>query len=549
MPINPDIKLNDTESKIVSTLNSFCAEYNKGIDPEHQLELRITGGWVRDRLLGVESHDIDIAINHLSGEEFANQLQVYLAAQKLYDTVRAIHTIKKNPEKSKHLETCTTKLFGLDIDFVNLRLEKYTQDSRVPIIECGTAEEDALRRDATLNALFYNLTTGVIEDLTRRGLQDLENGILRTPLEPLQTFLDDPLRVLRLIRFASRYGFSIDPETLASMRHPDLNNALAHKISRERVLVEWEKTVCSENPGYGLLLLNYTRLIGSILNMGDLSNIVEKLNGPEVMKRIETCSMNVPTQILQSATLYPVFKNYLTGNACTEPKLRAIWKVMTDSAGSQKAFWNSLVLSPYGSLAVRTNPKKNTTMSVVEMLMREGLKASKSDIEKAAVLTAQHADHQSILERYFESPTSVTRSELGLYLRAYGSFSPLGVMFNLFSECLPHTPEGDDSDAPEPTHRLRSEDELRLLQVVKTACAKYEALMNGIEQLGLNDAHLIKPILDGKALSTGLGMKPGPWMSAVNTQMMVWQLDHPSATADDAHDYARLIVGNHIPKH
>ena len=85
------------------------------------------------------------------------------------------------------METCTTKLFGVDIDFVNLRSEEYTHDSRVPSIEFGTPEQDAVRRD-TLNALFYNLNQGEIEDYTKRGLSDLQNGILKTPLAPIKTF-------------------------------------------------------------------------------------------------------------------------------------------------------------------------------------------------------------------------------------------------------------------------------------------------------------------------------------------------------------------------
>lgn len=91
------------------------------------------------------------------------------------------------------------------IDLVNLRSEKYTDDSRVPVIEIGSPEEDALRRDLTINALFYNINEQKVEDFTGKGLEDLQNGIIRTPLDPLQTFLDDPLRVLRTIRFACRF--------------------------------------------------------------------------------------------------------------------------------------------------------------------------------------------------------------------------------------------------------------------------------------------------------------------------------------------------------
>lgn len=102
---------------------------------------------------------------------------------------------------------------------MNLRKETYCQDSRNPQVEFGTAQEDALRRDATVNALFYNIHNRVIEDFTT-GLSDMAAKLIRTPLEPLQTFTDDPLRVLRLVRFASRLGFAIDPKTERFMAHP-----------------------------------------------------------------------------------------------------------------------------------------------------------------------------------------------------------------------------------------------------------------------------------------------------------------------------------------
>ena len=110
--------------------------------------------------------------------------------------------IKANNEKSKNLETAVIKIEEQFIDLVNLRSEVYTDDSRIPAVKIGTPEEDALRRDLTLNSLFYNINTRQIEDFTNSGLDDLTNKIARTPLQPLQTFTDDPLRILRVIRFA-----------------------------------------------------------------------------------------------------------------------------------------------------------------------------------------------------------------------------------------------------------------------------------------------------------------------------------------------------------
>lgn len=232
-----------------------------------KLVLRFTGGWVRDKLLGVESHDIDVAINKMTGYQFGLRLKEYLeipgnpekyglegvAKSEKAGTsaknkqVGGLHKIEANPEKSKHLETVTTKILGLDIDLVNLRKETYTEDSRNPQMEFGTPEEDALRRDATVNAMFYNLNTSEVEDFTGQGFDDMQKRIIRTPLEPYQTFKDDPLRVLRLIRFASRLGYSIDPLAEECMGNEDIKRALHIKISRERVGVELEKALRGKN--------------------------------------------------------------------------------------------------------------------------------------------------------------------------------------------------------------------------------------------------------------------------------------------------------------
>jgi tRNA nucleotidyltransferase/poly(A) polymerase len=208
---------------------------------------------VRDKVLGKESQDIDVSINSMTGYQFGLLMTDYLqlpgnlAKYGLSDSskpdqgkpgIGGLHKIEANPEKSKHLETVTTRILGLDIDIVNLRKETYSEDSRNPQMEFGTPEDDALRRDATVNALFYNLNTSSLEDFTGKGLADMERKILRTPLEPYQTFKDDPLRVLRLVRFASRLGFDIDPEVKIYMSDSSIQDALRLKISRERVGVE-----------------------------------------------------------------------------------------------------------------------------------------------------------------------------------------------------------------------------------------------------------------------------------------------------------------------
>ena len=127
------------------------------------------------------------------------------------------YVVKQNPKKSKHLETANVAILGYSIDFVNLRTESYSQDSRIPQVTFGTPQEgillyttilDSNRRDLTINSLYYNIHTNQIEDYSGKidknkigkGLQDLKNRVIRTPLDPYITFKDDPLRMLRCIR-------------------------------------------------------------------------------------------------------------------------------------------------------------------------------------------------------------------------------------------------------------------------------------------------------------------------------------------------------------
>ena len=151
--------------------------------------VRCAGGWVRDKILGRESDDIDLALDNVSGLQFAEAMKRFLEAEAQASGAAPqrvhISVIKANPEQSKHLETATVK-FGprLEVDMTNLRTETYAAGSRIPTVEMGTAEEDALRRDLTMNALFYNVSTEAVEDWTGRGLADLRGRVCRTPLSP-----------------------------------------------------------------------------------------------------------------------------------------------------------------------------------------------------------------------------------------------------------------------------------------------------------------------------------------------------------------------------
>ena len=225
---NAFVELTKEEAELVEVLCAAAAPTGTTV--------RICGGWVRDKALGRVTKDVDVALDNVSGAAFAARVSEALAARG-GDRGSNIGVIAANPEQSKHLETATMRLCGIEVDFVNLRSESYADagDTRIPTMTFGTPEQDALRRDFTLNALFFNVHSRAIEDYTKRGWDDLRTGIMRTPLEPRVTLLDDPLRALRGVRFASRYCFALEQGFVGACLLPEVRAALLAKVSRERV--------------------------------------------------------------------------------------------------------------------------------------------------------------------------------------------------------------------------------------------------------------------------------------------------------------------------
>ncbi|KAG7192417.1 CCA tRNA nucleotidyltransferase, mitochondrial [Scheffersomyces spartinae] len=543
------ILLNSKEQKIRDLLIDFCNEYNQQTNNKDPLELRISGGWVRDKLLGLESHDLDIAINTLLGEEFVTELEKYVGKYRPELKMETFHTIKKNPEKSKHLETCTTKLFDMDIDFVNLRSEEYSNESRVPIVRFGTAEEDALRRDATLNALFYNMNKDEIEDYTKTGIEDLQNGILRTPLAPLQTFLDDPLRVLRMIRFASRFSFIVDPTVLEAMANKEIKDTLLFKISRERVGVEVEKMLISRHPEYGLKLINYGGLSECIFSPGgEMLTLIENVNDKSVLDNIDLITQHIPKYLNLVANLYhPVFETGLNDY----PRLKRIFQATLDDPLSIKIFWYSSILQPYDGLQVKTNPKKINSYTPLSLLIvRDGLKLGKHHFEPVGKITQGFESQRPILERYFRDPQVIKRSDLGNYMRYFGSYSSINILVNCFSDVVEAVQNvvGEDNEEvkisiPDP-HTMTDlpVDDDKLFKPIQKVLYDYDHFIKALEGLKLMEAHNIKHLVDGKTLMKVLGRKPGPWMAKTLDVVMTWQLDNPEGTEEACVEYIKHLI-------
>eukprot|EP00981_Chlorochromonas_danica_P007342 scaffold1690_cov177-Ochromonas_danica.AAC.19 len=225
--------------------------------------IRVAGGWVRDKLIGGHHKmDIDIALDDMTGKQFAMMLNQWIAERGML-SVR-IGIIQQNPDKSKHLETVTARFGQHSVDFVNLRTESYQTDSRIPTISIGTPEEDAFRRDLTINALFYNLHSRSVEDWTGKGLYDLKHRLIRTPLAALVTLRDDPLRALRSIRFACRFGFAIASDLFQACQAEEVHQALLVKVSQERVYNELRLMLDGRDPHRAIYLMHVMGLLENI---------------------------------------------------------------------------------------------------------------------------------------------------------------------------------------------------------------------------------------------------------------------------------------------
>eukprot|EP00371_Babesia_bovis_P000467 XP_001609114.1 tRNA nucleotidyltransferase/poly(A) polymerase family domain containing protein [Babesia bovis T2Bo] len=219
------------QEKVLFDLLKECVDSNN-----LNIDLRVAGGWVRDKLLNQTSKDIDIALEHITGVDFCNYLNAF--TEKSYGFHKTVGVVKRRPEQSKHLETATINIMGLNIDFVNLRSEDYAQNSRIPIMKIGTPFEDAMRRDFTINALFYNISKNAIEDYTGKGIDDLKAEVIRTCSPAFGTFLDDPLRVIRAARFAARLGYALDSDIIKSGSDPEVLAQLSQKVAKARIAQE-----------------------------------------------------------------------------------------------------------------------------------------------------------------------------------------------------------------------------------------------------------------------------------------------------------------------
>ena len=230
---------------------------------EQHLEAYVIGGFVRDLILDRASKDIDIVVVG-DGIKLAEDSAKILRVKKV--------SIFKN------YGTAHFRYKDLDVEFVGARKESYSENSRNPSVKSGTLGDDQLRRDFTINALAVSLQKNNFGELIDPfdGINDLKNGIIKTPLDPVQTYIDDPLRMLRAIRFATQLEFKIEFKSLEAI----LNNCERLKIiSQERITEEFNKIILSKQPSRGFKLLESTKLLHQFFPEIVSLKGVETING------------------------------------------------------------------------------------------------------------------------------------------------------------------------------------------------------------------------------------------------------------------------------
>lgn len=433
------------------------------------------------------------------GEKFAEKLISYLKTKNI--AASSCGVIHSNPDRSKHLETATLAIFGQYIDFVNLRAETYASDSRIPdSVAFGTPLEDALRRDITINSMFWNIHTEEVEDFTGHGLVDIENGIIRTPLAPRDTLLDDPLRLLRVIRFATRFQYAIVPELMEAMRDPIVLASLKEKVSRERIGIEVDKILHDRYGLQGMFLINQVGVFNTIFGCQDLC----KLDASEYVN-----TSFEGTNSLLSAFAKIVYYN--SDWSREELRLGLLACGMIPCSGQK-----------YTIKKTNNNSQTNGAKEdfLVHAIVRDCLKLSNKDISSVGsvlnhldridqLLTDSSRDHDPIM-------IGIILKDIGIEWKL--AFALATVRLFWLNGC-------------------NSDEEL----VVREYLTKLSDLLLYIDGIGLSDAWQMKPLLTGQEVQQLLNIKPGQIIGKKLNELLDWQYKNPSASKDQAIDFMKTL--------
>jgi len=502
--LNIEKSLTVDEKEIISILNKVVEKMSPSTT------LRAVGGWCRDKILGLPSNDLDIMVDNMSGEDFAKLVTQYL-------NIKNSHAIKSNPEKSKFISTAKAFIplsSGKiqEIDFAQARKEIYHDNSRIPDVKLASPEEDAERRDITINSIFYNLRTRQIEDFTGKGIKDLISGVIRTPQDPLKTFKDDPLRIWRVIRFSSKYNFAIDQVTYEAMKDESLKSDIRNKVSKERIGEEFKKMISGPNPMNAIKILKDTGLFSDILD--------EALKGSKYEGKMSALNMNQdnPNHKLDlwdhtMQVVYNILEKYQDADA--EKRMVMILSALFHDLGK---LYSEIQTKRDGTEKYPGHEKGYTSY-----LKHEEESAEISNLILKFLKLDPLIKNVSELSRVHMQPHSLLRSKdasqkaLRKFIRRCSELSLNWLdVFNLsVADAYSKSKEIDPS-------------------VVQNYKELENSLNEALLSLSIKADEKIKPILDGNEIMNILGIKPGPKMKEVTEFVKELKDENPNITKEEA---------------
>ena len=579
--------------------------------------IRVAGGWVRDKLLHQHSDDVDVALDCMMGVQFARVVQSYMAlslstpsssdgegedGDNDHEGVEEDRQLKRrpagrgrrhpkigvigaNPSQSKHLETATMKIYGIDVDFVNLRAnEVYGADSRIPTFgttsgSCippafGAPLEDALRRDFTINSLFYNVRTGKIEDWTGRGLDDLlRRRLVVTPVDPHVTFHDDPLRVLRAIRFAVRLDFALDASIVEAAMSERVHRSLHAKVSRERIGKELEGMLSGKHarPGRALDAIARLHLAGSVFAFpGMFPGDQDQVGGP-VTGRIlgveytcdictsvsagATVNFDVNSLIAESAArqrargweesrmLLSLLPKLMKGQIDEMEKMAInASDVVPSTPVDQRLLYLCVFILPFYELTFPD--RKGREVTVTSHMVKEAIKFPQRDAQSVSKILS-HVDEMATLLSEFRSQMTNAISMQEKRGDATQKLRPpcrmrVGLLLRSLKEqwvtCLIAAAAWEIRTYP--THVVDNKEGIAtsLVPADQPVRELYRAI---VDNLGLDRCWHMHPHLNGNEIIKELGLHNGPLVGAYVEDQTRWMLLNPHGTKEECVTHLR----------
>ena len=477
--LTDNFPLNEIEKECFEIILNILQKYNLT-----STICRVAGGWVRDKLLGKESDDIDIALSNMKGGKLAQ-----LINEELYPGKDKVGIIQQNAEKGKHLETATIKICNKWIDFVNLRSEEENV--------IGTPLTDAERRDLSINSLFYNINEKKIEDWTNKGLNDLKIGLIDTPIDAKITFKDDPIRILRMLRFAVKYKFSISDNINNCIEEniEEYKNNYINTITAERIEKELFKILNMKYSSFAIAYLYEFNLLDTILKAKEYDS---------------TNKYSFDNLFLSIANIY-ILGEHLLEN-------RKIFDTGINSENFSKIDFGLLLLTVYFRKMHVKFGKENT--SINKLIIRESFKASNDYIRENQIMNENIDDIMTLINK-----NNYERLSIGKLLRKIHYKNIVKILLVSISyEYI------DKIDAKILIYDINED-------ILQPIIDKYKFFYDYIVKENMLHIDEMKPLFNGQDIIKILDIKPGKIIGKILEALIDEQIKEPNLTKEKATDF------------